>query len=142
MHIFEAVDRDQLKRVWPVMRQLRDHLDEARFLALVDEMRPSGYRVYGLEEDGRVAAVAGVAVQTNLYNLRHLWVFDLVTAGDARSRGHGGALLRFLEQLAADEGCGMVALSSGVQRVDAHRFYEQRMGYRRTGYTFAKEVGT
>lgn len=140
MPIFEAIEPEQLARIWPVMRELRDQLDEERFLDLVTEMRPSGYRIYALEHEGDVVAVAGVAVQVNLYHLRHLWVFDLVTTGSARSRGHGEELLRFLEDLAAREGCGIIALSSATRRVDAHRFYEQRMGYLRSGYTFQKVI--
>ena len=39
------------------------------------------------------------------------------------------------------EGCEVVGLSSGLRRVDAHRFYEERMGYDRAGFVFTKQVG-
>lgn len=124
------------------MRELRDHLDEERWLALMDVMVPDGYRLAALEEDeGGIQALAGFRVATNLYYGRHVWVYDLVTASGARSRGHGRMLLRHVEELAAAEGCELVALSSALDRADAHRFYEEHMGYARVSYCFTKRVG-
>jgi hypothetical protein len=36
--------------------------------------------------------------------------------------------------------CKSVALASGLPRVDAHRFYEKRMGYSIISYEFKKEI--
>jgi GNAT superfamily N-acetyltransferase len=120
------------------MRELRSHLDEATFLDLVERMRPDGYRLFARVDAGEVVAVAGIAVTTNLYDLRHVWVYDLVTRADRRSEGHGQALLEWIEEFARREGCERIALSSGVQRIEAHRFYEGRMGYDRTSHVFRK----
>jgi GNAT superfamily N-acetyltransferase len=54
---------------------------------------------------------------------RKLYVDDLVTAEEARSRGIGKFLLRDLEQRAKAAGCTLLDLDSGVQRHRAHRFY-------------------
>jgi GNAT superfamily N-acetyltransferase len=142
LKIVELRGRDDLRRVWPVMRELRGHLDEARWLELLDELAPAGYRLLALEDDaGTVQALAGIRVSTNLYYGRHVWVDELVTAPGARSLGHGGTLLRHVEELARAEGCEVVGLSSGLKRVDAHRFYEQRMGYEKASFVFTKQVG-
>ncbi len=122
------------------MHELRTQLDEREYLALLDEMAPEGYRLFALREGGAIVALAGIAVITNLYHGRHVWVYDLVTTAAARSRGHGRHLLSYVEEFARAQGCGVVALSSGMQRTDAHRFYEQRMGYARPSYVFAKQL--
>jgi GNAT superfamily N-acetyltransferase len=141
LKVVELRGRDELRRAWPVLRELRDHLTEERWLELMDVMVPDGYRLLALEDDGgRIQALAGIRVATNLYYGRHVWVYELVTTGGARSRGHGRALLGHVEDLAAAEGCEMVALSSGLHRTDAHRFYEQHMGYDRVSYSFTKRV--
>lgn len=101
-------------------------------------MRPKGYRIFAGRSDGEIAALAGVGFGVNLYYRRYLWVYDLITTEKARSRGHGKALLDHLEELAKAEGCDTVALSSSFHRKDAHRFYEEKAGYRKTGYTFWK----
>lgn len=127
------------REAFPVMRELRTHLDEAAFLRLLSEMEPEGYRLFALRDAGRIVALAGVAVCTNLYHGRHVWVYDLVTAGAARSKGYGARLLAFVEDFARENGCDTVALSSGFARVDAHRFYE-REGYNKTSFVFVKRL--
>lgn len=142
MKVVELTGRDELRRAWPVIRELRDHLDERRWLQMMDVMVPDGYRLLSLQDDeGRIEALAGIRVATNLYYGRHVWVYELVTTGGSRSKGYGRALLSYVEDLAAAEGCEMVALSSGLQRTDAHRFYEHHMGYDRASYSFTKRVG-
>jgi GNAT superfamily N-acetyltransferase len=142
MQVVELRTREEWRRAWPVMRELRGHLDEERWLGLMDLMTPDGYRLLSLQTgDGTIVALAGIRVATNLYYGKHVWVYELVTSETSRSKGHGRAILGRVEELAAAEGCEMVALSSGLQRADAHRFYEERMGYDRVSYTFTKRVG-
>lgn len=142
MKVLELHGGDDLRRAWPVMQELRGHLDEARWVELMDVMVPDGYRLLSVQDhDGTIHALAGFRVATNLYYGKHAWVYELVTAESGRSRGHGRMLLGRVEEIAAAEGCEMVALSSGLQRVDAHRFYERHMGYDRVSYCFTKKVG-
>ena len=142
MKVSELRGPDDFRRAWPVMRELRGHLSEDRWLELLDVMVPDGYRLLSLQDDEKtIHALAGIRVATNLYYGRHVWVYDLVTTERGRSRGHGRALLGHVEELAAAEGCELVALSSGLERADAHRFYEDRMGYDRVSYCFTKRVG-
>lgn len=82
-------------------------------------------------------ALAGVAVGTNFYNGRHLFIYDLVTRAEERSKSYGAELVRYLETFARAQGCRLVELTSGVQREDAHRFYE-KMGYARNSWVFRK----
>lgn len=142
MKVVELAGRDDFKRAWPVMSDLRGHLSEERWLELMDAMAPDGYRLLALEDDdGTIQALAGIRVSTNLYYGRHMWVDELVTAPAGRSLGHGRALLGHVEELALSEGCEVVGLSSGLKRVDAHRFYEQHMAYERASFVFTKQVG-
>ncbi|MEH7384173.1 GNAT family N-acetyltransferase [Bacillus sp. JJ1521] len=131
---------DEMKMAFPVMKQLRTHFDLEEFVALVDEMQPQGYRMFALFDEGKVAAVTGVAQQLNLYYGNHIYVYDLVTDEASRSKGYGEALLSYIHELALELGCGKVALTSGLQRVDAHRFYENKMGYERKSLAFVKEL--
>jgi GNAT superfamily N-acetyltransferase len=138
--IKEVLDQEGFIAAYPVMHQLRTHLQLDQFLTMVDEMREQGYRMFTLEVEHKIVAVTGVAILTNLYNGRHLYVYDLITDQSNRSAGYGAKLLDFIHQFAKDNECSLVELSSGVQRVDAHRFYENRMGYIKTSYSFRKEI--
>ncbi|MEH7225101.1 GNAT family N-acetyltransferase [Bacillus sp. JJ1566] len=131
---------DEWKMAFPVMKQLRTHLEVDEFVGLVTEMQPQGYRLFALVDGGKVAAVTGVAQQLNLYYGKNMYVYDLVTDEAGRSKGYGEALLSYIHELARELGCSKVALTSGLQRVDAHRFYEEKMGYERKSYAFVREL--
>ena len=141
IEIVELTTEEETRAAFPLMSELRTHLTQDRYVELLSEMRRDAYRLFALRDDGVDVALAGVRIATNLYYGRYLWVYDLVTAEGRRSRGYGRALLRHLEDLARQEGCGILALSSGIQRADAHRFYESHMGYERASHVFKKSLG-
>ena len=116
-------DEAALRNAWPVVAQLRPHLDEATFIAQALRQIAAGYRATALIEDGTVRAYAGWRVQEFLVRGRHLYVDDLVSDADVRSRGHGKRLLDWLKSEARRQGCSTLQLDSGTQRKDAHAFY-------------------
>ncbi|TDL80910.1 GNAT family N-acetyltransferase [Peribacillus frigoritolerans] len=138
--IREIAGEENFKKAYPVMSQLRTQLSEEEYLKLLEPMRKQGYRLIGLYEDEQVKALAGIIELTNFYNDKHIYVYDLVTDEAARSRGFGEKLLHYVEQLAEASGCGMITLSSGNQRIDAHRFYEEKMGFDRVSHVFNKKL--
>jgi GNAT superfamily N-acetyltransferase len=135
----EMLSEAEVAATFPVMRQLRTHLDEAAYAERVRRMRGGGYRLAAVIEAGEVRCVAGFRVQEFLYAGRHLYVDDLISAQDARSAGHGARMLRWLEDVARREGCGQLHLDSGVQRKDAHRFYF-REGLGISSFHFSKQL--
>lgn len=116
----------ELSAAWPVLRQLRPHLDETACLAAIATQRHEGYRIAAVFEDDEVRAVAGFRVQTMLAHGRFLYVDDLVTDHAHRSRQHGETLFAWLVEEARRLGCAKLQLDSGVQRYAAHRFYFAR----------------
>lgn len=138
--IRELVPREEWLDAFPVMKQLRTHLDEETYLEYLEQMTADGYRLFGLFSNGELAALAGVDIVTNMYYGRHLWVFELVTDSDHRSRGFGERLFRYLREWAEMKGCEKIALSSGLQRDDAHRFYEERVEMQRASYVFTLDL--
>ena len=122
---------DEITACFPVMRQLRDHLVDTEFLHRIKLQQRSGYRLCYLT-DGEsapasvpvpVRSVAGFRLIENLASGRVLYVDDLVTDPDARSKGYGHKVLHWLMAEAKAAGCDTLELDSGVQRFGAHRFY-------------------
>ncbi|MFP9193799.1 GNAT family N-acetyltransferase [Natronosalvus vescus] len=103
-------------------------------------MIDDGYRLFAVSVDDEIVALAGVGIQVNMYYGRHVWVYELVTDADHRSEGHGLKLLSFVEDWAEENNCELVALSSGLQREDAHRFYEERAGMERASYVYKQPL--
>lgn len=136
----ELETREAWSAAYPVMAQLRPHLGESEFVDAVERQSADGYRLFARYRADEIVALAGVWGRENLAWGRHVWVDDLVTDADHRSAGHGLALLRFVEEWAAAEGCELIALSSGLQRTDAHRFYEERAGMDRVSFVYSQEI--
>jgi GNAT superfamily N-acetyltransferase len=139
MEIRIAATDTEIAACWPVMHELRPHVAEAEFLARVRNQEKAGYRLLLAEEEGGVVAVAGFRIGENLAWGRFLYVDDLVTLPAHRSKGTGSALLSWLKAHAAEQGCGQLHLDSGLQRRDAHRFYE-REGLPAAGCHFAAVI--
>ena len=123
MSIALAKTDAEIRDCFPVMVQLRPKLVERDWVPQVRRMERGGFQLVALREDGVVRAVAGFRIYENLYAGRLLYVDDLVTDQNARSRGHGQELLLWLKERARANQCANLELDSGTHRVDAHRFY-------------------
>lgn len=140
MQIHFIDDAAGTARSHALMAVLRPHLSLQDYLAAVARLRLAhGYRLVGLEDGGALRALAGIRMGEWLHRGRYLEIDDLVTAEDARSRGYGQALLRWIAAHARAQGCDQLRLVSGVQRADAHRFYE-REGMRFEAKYFSMEL--
>ena len=117
-----VVEPAWLARAELVHRQLRSGLP-VDYAARLHSVFANGARMSVAIEDAAVRGVALWRVIENTYEGRRLYVDDLVTDGAHRSRGIGQTLLRHLERRARDLHCDVLALDSGTQRTDAHRFY-------------------
>jgi GNAT superfamily N-acetyltransferase len=114
----------QIRRCFPVMRELRTHFDDAdKFVERVVRQQKDGYLLAYLEAENDVRAVAGYRILESLFSGKFIYVDDLVTRADDRSRGFGGEIFDWLVEQARQHGCANLELDSGVQRFDAHRFY-------------------
>ena len=127
-----------LQRAEGVHRQLRATLptDYAGRLA---QVFANGGRLAVAAEGEAVLGVALWRLIENTYEGRRLYVDDLVTDEARRSRGVGKALLGHLEGKARQHGCDVMALDSGAQRAQAHKFYF-REGMHIPGFCFRKEL--
>ncbi|MBP1970441.1 GNAT superfamily N-acetyltransferase [Virgibacillus natechei] len=135
--IKELQSQDEITQAFSVMNQLRTHLDENSYLKLVTEaMEKDMYRLFALYDQDEVVAVIGFKPMITLYYGRFVWVCDLVTSESERSNGHGEKLLSFVHEWAKENGYENVALSSGLKRTEAHRFYEEKMNYDKVSYVF------
>lgn len=141
MIIKELVTEKDWRNAFPIMQQLRTHLDEASFLSLVKEAKElENYQLVSLYDDGRMVAVVGFMPMLTLYHGKFVWVCDLVTDSNVRSKGYGKILLSYVHDWAENNGFDIVSLSSGLQRVAAHRFYENKMKYDKVSYVFLKRL--
>lgn len=115
---------DDLHRCFPVLRELRPHLEEETFLPTMRRMQRDGYFLVMAESDGQIVAVAACRYGEHLERGRYLYIDDFVTAAAARRQGHGAKLFAWLVEMARATECVQLHLDSNLQRPEAHLFYE------------------
>ena len=139
MNIHIATTDTEIAACYPVMRELRPHIKEEQFLSRVRSQENTGYRLAYAQDNNIVVAVAGFRVGENLAWGHFLYIDDLVTLPAYRSKGYGTKMLAWLRKQAAKDGCKQMHLDSGVQRKDAHRFYE-REGMSLASFHFSENI--
>lgn len=113
-----------LRDCWPLMRELRPHLESADSLVeRVGRMRTDGYRLLGVWRDAEAMALGGYRLQENLIYGRFLYLDDLVTRASARGEGWGERVIREVTRLAKEAGCDKLVLDTGLSNALAQRFY-------------------
>ena len=122
----------------PVHRMLRPAIPHP-YRGYMHRMFGEGAEMAVLTDNDAVHAIAVFRCHHTTYNGLRFYIDDLVTDEAARSRGHGGTLLRWCEDRARARGCHTFALDSGVQRTHAHRFYF-RHGLSIVSFSFKKHL--
>ena len=135
--IQKAVSDEQIRLCYKVMRQLRPHLtDEKFFVEQVQRQFAEGYHLAYLQEREEIKALAGFRFLEFLAWGKVLYIDDLITDAEARNKGHGRMLLKWVVEQAKEARCDQVHLDSGPQRHDAHRLYLNH-GFKIIGHHFA-----
>ncbi|MDQ7045565.1 MAG: GNAT family N-acetyltransferase [Sulfurimonas sp.] len=106
------LDLKELDSVYSVLKQLHQNLSYKEFEDLIYDMRDMEYTMIGIFENDKLISYAGVAVQTNLYNKRHLYVFELVTDAPYRKKGYGKKMLDYLEDYSRVAMCEKIIFHS------------------------------
>ena len=130
-----------LRRCFAVIRQLRPHFEQEETFVMQArrQMANEQWRLAYVEENDEIDALAGFRLLECLATGKTLYVDDLVTRDDRRSKGHGETLMSWLESHARKVGCQTFSLDSGTQRTAAHKFYF-RMGMVIPSFHFAKKL--
>lgn len=124
----------------PLMEQLGYHISEADLLENIKLHLKKEYALFIAEIPEKIIGFISI----HIYQYPHLKeslsrITALCVDTNHRSFGIGSKLLAYAEEYIKICGCKMIELTSGIQREDAHRFYE-RQGYREKRKRFVKEV--
>lgn len=114
-----------VEAAYPVVAELRPHLDLEEFLYRFQQQADAGYELWGAYEGRELVGAIGHRSVTSLAWGAYLHVDDLVVTEKRRTSGVGRALLEHAEELARKRGLPSVYLES---RSTALGFYT-RLGY-------------
>jgi GNAT superfamily N-acetyltransferase len=116
------VNLDMLAAAERVHRQLRPHLPED-YVERMKAVFASGAEMAVAVIAGEVAGITVFRVVEKTFSGRELYCDDLVTDEARRSTGVGHALIAYMEKVGRERHCDTLALDSGTQRQQAHKFY-------------------
>ena len=122
------ITADQVRGCFSVMKKLRPDLrDEDSFTQEVLKLQQSsGYHLLAVQSGSTVLGLIGFRRIANLMHGPHIYVDDLVTLEEHRSRGIGGDLLDAVLAKARELGCKRVLLDTGIDNREATDFYLRR----------------
>lgn len=137
--IKEAISNQEILSCFDVLYELRPHLQKEDFLENIALLKKDGYKLAFFEQDGLVSAVAGYRVYANLAFGKHMYIDDLITLTNSRSKGMGNKLLDWLRQEAKTQQCRYITLDSATHRNQAHKFYFKN-GFTIIAYHFVEKL--
>ena len=133
-----VVNADMLVAAESVHRQLRPHLPQD-YVGRMKEVFGGGAEMAVAIVGSRVAGVAVFRILEKTFTGRELYCDDLVTDEKQRSTGVGHALITYMEKIGRERRCDVLALDSGTQRQQAHKFYfREQMPI--TAFHFSKKL--
>ncbi|WP_310422506.1 GNAT family N-acetyltransferase [Chamaesiphon sp. VAR_48_metabat_135_sub] len=115
-----AISIQEITDYFSVMVELRPHLELTDF---IDRVQRQQQQFDYLQVDRMIQAVAGFRISESLAWGKFLYVDDLVSRSNNRSKGYGLKLFNWLVDYAHNQNCQQLTLDSGVQKFAAHRFY-------------------
>ncbi len=118
----DIVELEWLKRSEAVHRQLRPQLP-ADYVRRMKQVFASGAEMAVCVRDENVCGIAVFRIVEKTHSGRELYCDDLITDVTMRSAGVGHALIAYMEAVARERECDCLALDSGTQREQAHKFY-------------------
>ena len=108
----------------------------AERLAALDGRDP----VFVLDEDGATIGVIALHIGPELHRDRPVThIVALVVTDAMRGRDKGLVLVQHAIAVARDRGCGLIELTSRLERESAHGFYEAA-GFTRTAHRFSRDL--
>jgi GNAT superfamily N-acetyltransferase len=133
----ECKTQQEVESTYAIMRQLRPQIAAESYFPRIDKlMKEEKYRLLATyNEEDKCLGVIGFQEQNRLSMGNIIYIADLVTDEAHRSQGIGKHLLEQVRQEAIKNNIDAIVLDSGLQRTQAHAFY-QHQGYKAESYSF------
>ena len=119
-------DIPQLLELYKELQPLDPSIDIKAATAVWERSVNNGITYFVAEDNGCIAATCYIAIIPNMTKQCSPigFIENVVTAADYRRRGIGRKLIAAAVEFAKSQGCYKVTLQSGIERLEAHKFYE------------------
>lgn len=135
-----ALDLNDLKRFFELLKELRPHLTFDSFRQIFSEaQKTSNYQIIGLEDETGLVALMGYRILHDFVHGKHIYIDDLVSKEASRSKGYGTILLEHAEEIAKENGCTNLRLCTGIENEAGKKFY-QKNNWNLRAVVFKKKI--
>lgn len=136
----KKVTEENLPKAFIVLKELRPHLSFEEFIVIYEQSQKNDeYELAAVYKDQSIVAVMGYRILYDLVRGKHIYIDDLVTAENARSKGFGAKLLAYAEQIAIQKNCKTLRLCTGIENERGVQFYEKN-NWTRRAYAYTKKL--
>ena len=104
-------------------QELRPHRSLDYIKNILQISYREGYTTIYIENNDKIAAIAGFRILNMLYSGKTLYVDDLITDSACRHKGYARQLLDWLTNYCIEGNIETFSLDSGFQRTKAHKLY-------------------
>jgi GNAT superfamily N-acetyltransferase len=123
LQVLIAQSPSDISLCYEAMKVLRPHLEHNTFVQRVQLQQAEGYVLAYIAQNGMATSATGFRIANFLAWGKVLYIDDLITTENARGKGFGGRLLKWVIERAKENQCDAVHLDTGHHRHDAHRLY-------------------
>lgn len=139
----EIVNCEKIEEIflnYGVIQQLYDsNFTEEKYVALLEEMVPNGYKQIAIYEEEKLVAVSGYWINTKLYTGKYLEIDNFVVDEKHHGKGFGKMLIEEIEKIAKNNKANAIVLDAFSTNFSAHKFYYNH-GYVPKGFHFVKFI--
>jgi len=129
----------EVARAFPILVQLRPHLDLETYQRLIHSMKTESYELWAFVEHDEIKGLMGMRVYTDFVRGAHLYVDDLVIDEKYRSQKIGAKLLAFAELEAKQRKIPSLRLACALSNTGGMKFYE-REAWTKRSYNYVKKL--
>ncbi len=131
---------EELALCYPLMKQLRINLTREDFLNVYQEAHArENYVLVAAKNLGQIVGLMGYRFLHDFVHGKHLYIDDLVTDEQHRSKGIGAELLKYAESVASANNCKGMRLCTGIENSKGMKFY-QTQGWALRAHAYKKKL--
>ncbi len=135
MEIRRIKGKEEMLRNYTVLLEMYPGLSREQYSAELDQMLPHNYGQVAVFVDEECIGLTGFWIGHKLWCGKYLELDNIIIPKKHRSRGIGKDLFEYMQQLAIEEKCTLLALDSYTDNFPAHKFFYNQ-GYVPRGFHF------
>lgn len=135
MEIREITTKEEMLANLALLNEVYPELRREEYSEELDSMLPHNYGQVGVFDEGNCIGLTGYWIGTKLWCGRYMELDNVVISKKYRSKGIGQQLFDYMQTMALEKKCNLLALDSYTDNFPAHKFFYSQ-GYIPRGFHF------